>query len=843
MRMSVVQVVLMAYLILVSFLSSTWQWWPFASFVVLFLLQFSGWRLSHEKENLACVLIALSVNVEVLLIFAAYLPFLVFGQVFKLGTFAKRYIFGFSASVFVTILLYVVGAYFSMPMTQLTIALFFLAPVVIGLWKIPKGERGGIWGMSTRECILILVIVGATFFVAGNILTNDSLFISNGTYQYTKFELIVKSVETRGVFPLYDPGVSQGEAPFLFESPLTFSHIAFTNILLSFITPVKFYNAYVVFTLLLATLGLSLLLRTIAEPIIGSEKKDILDYAAITIGALSIGLNFYFVQLLESFKAFFTFPINYLILSIIIGWRMEIKDSIVVMCLLPLTFIAHTPHGLGILLIAGSMALLHAIRISRAHEIGQLFFLVKEHLWVLIGGICAVLLFPLFYVASSIIFEDALEAHPPFEWKSAPIKSVDYLKGRLRWGEPLSLSYPDTKRNDQKVFGPFISVVGLLCLAMLLLLIKRSSLRNFRLFLGGYALHVGISAVIINSSWVGSLEYSYRTIDPYLLILLVSSIVLVTLLITNKMAKAVAVIIFALSVFHFLPVAKENLERVHVESIIGGETFRGEIEFIKRLPHDGRIITYGLFANAVDPAMASLADHWFSRFHLTQYARSRSVYAAIHESHSFGENQILLGMSGGEIANHLKLGGYKYIFMDIRHPVSAFLVQQLYPNYTYPLYQNNALVILVVNGTSYVEKINVVRQLPLNVYKEKNGYRYVAIGPYYTYKQAPIYSVAEVKKPESLSFERRSPTEVIITGPFEDGEWVVFKETYSSRWKASIDGKVVPTFASSHNLLLTQTTQGGTLTLRYQVLPIEKVLGGISFAGILGVLLLFILLM
>jgi hypothetical protein len=840
MRISLVQASLLVMLVSFSFFTSSWSYLPFIFFALLFFLQSSALKLDHKIENLLCIIIALSLKIEVLLVFLVYLPFVVFGRFLDKGGFVKRYIFGFAVSMFSTILLYCAGTYVAMPMGTIIVILFFAIPALMAWMRVQKEERLALLGISPKECIAIIASIGAVFFVAGNILTDSSLFISNGTYQYTKFELIVKGINEGGNFPIYDPAVSQGESPFLFESPLTFSHIAFGNIMLAFIDSVSFYNAYVIFILFISALGLYLLVGAIVG--LDEEKNGNMHVFAILIGALSIGLNFYFVQLLESFKAFFTFPMNYLILSIIIGWKSDLKDVLAVIILIPLTFISHTPHGLGIVLIASSMAALHMMRKLRAKEMPLLISLMELNKGKMLAAVAIILLFPLFYVSSSFLFKDALEPRPAMEWDKIAEKGVGYLKGRLHLGEPFSLKYPDTRRNDEKIFGPFLSVVGLISLGVLLVLMKKPMLKNYRMFLFGYSLHFVISASIISSPWVGTLEYSYRTFDPYLLILLASSMVMLITLLGNKIMQAISIAVFAIGLLHSLPVAKENLQNVHAETIIGGESFKNEIEFISALPYDGRIITYGLFANAIDPALASHTDHWFSRFHLTQYARSRSVYATIHESHSFGENIRLPAMSGEEISNHLKLGGYKYVFMDARHPVSGFVIQQLYPNYTYPIYQNNALVILTVNGTAYAETVNVVEELPEEIYKEKGGYGFVKIGDYYQYAHAPTYSQTPIV-PRELGFERKSPTKISINGPFEEGEFVVFKETYSPRWKATVKGEEVPTFATSHNLLLIQAQSGTSIELLYEPIAAEKTIGMLSFLGAFGAIVLFILLL
>ena len=61
--------------------------------------------------------------------------------------------------------------------------------------------------------------------------------------------------------------------------------------------------------------------------------------------------------------------------------------------------------------------------------------------------------------------------------------------------------------------------------------------------------------------------------------------------------------------------ARINLDNIHGESIISRDgSLKSEKDFIRSLPNDGRFITYGLFANAVDAGMAQTTGHYFSRY-------------------------------------------------------------------------------------------------------------------------------------------------------------------------------------------------------------------------------------
>ncbi len=841
MKIKLSYILFTAYIILVSLIFKKPQLTSLILFVIVVILTnlFIKNKINDKLENFLFILIAFIPFPYVMSIFLIYLPFMVFGFLLTKRSFIKNYILGFAVSLLPTILIYTTTNYFDLQLNIFTILAFFYTPIIIAIFTVLKKKKTlEFLYLDFKEYVIILSALLAVIFVTVNIVNDHSLFISNGTHQYSKFNLIVKSANTYGKFPIYDPASQSGEAQFLFEAPLMFSHIAFANILLYFIPSILFYNAYSSFILLISTLSLSLLLRSIFDNFQEKLENNLLNLAVIALGSISIGLNFYFVQLLESFKQFFGFPINYLIFSLILEKSFNPKEMVLILYMILLTFVIHVPHGVGIVLIASSLLLLIMIKLYFSREIIHVKnWLLRNKLKAL--GIALILIsLPAFYIMPTIVYKDFLEEKPKIVLKNFLLGPYEYSYSFI-YDWPLSLRYPDINRNDDKKAGPFITIFGLISIVILLGFLRSEIPHNLKLFSGAYLIHFFISSIIINIPMIGHLEYTYRTAQPYLIILFVMWICAFIILIKQKYVKLLLTLVLLVGFIHMLPFVKKNIENVHTEEFVSGRFFEREINFVKSLPQDGRIITYGLFANAVDTGMATLTDRYFSRYHLTEVARSRAIYSKIHDSHSFGQSDTLLAMSGTELSNYLRLGGYKYIFLDLRHPIGDFVAKKLYPNSTYPIYQNQYLVFFVVNNTNYAEKVSVLRNVDENVYKEKDGYKYVTLSTHYDFDNNFPFS-KNVTEPEKLDFKRISPTEVEIYGNFNDNDWVTFKEAYFLRWKAYINGQEVPVLASNHDLILINTIKGNTITLKYQVLPIEKIFGSLSLISAFILLFMFI---
>ncbi len=832
MKVKLNQIILAVYLILVSIFIKDYNLVSWGLFAAALTASFflSGNKIFSSLENLIYLIIALSPFPYLLALFALYLPYSVFGMAFSKKSFVKSYIFGFAVSIISTILLYTASNYFSLKINFLTILAFFYIPAVIALFIwIKKSRSLGFLKIDSKEYLAILAILAATIFVAISIVNNESLFISNGTYMFTKFNLIFDASRGSGEFPIYDPATSSGESPLLFEAPLVFSSMAFANIILNFIPKVMFYNLYTLFILFLSTLGLALLL----EKLIGFEEdsKKPAYILIIILGSVSIGLNFYFAQYLEAFKEFFIFPINYLMLSLILEKPKEFREMAIILCLIAISFITHTSQGVGIVFL--SFSLIALILIFQKIKINEIKEWILKNKLKIVFSLLLIFLLPLFYIAPAFIFKNFLEDKGPIEFNKIIERAINY--GRDFFVDvPVSLNHPELTRNDDKKFGPLISILGIV--SFLALLVLRKMPKSLALFASAYLAHFIISALAINHPMIGNLEYGYRTAFPYLLILLVASICAFIAGITIKYLKYALLALLVGNLLYILPMVKTNIGNIHMESFISGGTFKEEIDFAKTLPVDGRMITYGLFSNTIDPGMAALTGHYLSRYHLTEYARTRSIYSKIHGTHSFGQEKFVMEKTPVELYNYLRLGGYRYIFANICHPAGAFVVQSLYPSFVQPLYQNQCSVYVMINGTNYAEKISVLEKVDETVYKNDDGYKYFTLSPHFNFGKDMPYSKGIIN-PEQLEFKRIKPTEVIINGNFKDNEWIVFKEDYFGRWKAYMNNKEVPIFATNHNSILIKTIEGSSITLKYSVLQIERVIGLLSFISALIILI------
>ena len=844
MKIKLVQVLTLIYIIFISIITKRIHFIPIALLAALVLFEEFAIknRTEHQKINLLYLLIALSTFPHLLALFLIYLPFAVFGLLLTNKSFIRSYILGFGVSLIPTIVIYIAANYLNLQLNIYIISSIFYLPILFASILIYKRKKGlEFINFTLNEYIIFLAVLLATAFVAINIVNNHSLFISNGTYYYSKFKLIVDNINSYKKFPIYDPSISMGESPFLFETPLMFSHIAFANIILPFIPSVLFYNTYSFFILFISILSLSILIKSVISPIASENLNKFFSITVIILGSSIIGLHFYFVQFLESFKAFFAFPINYLIFSLILEKPQNPKSIFIIVYLIFLSFIIHAAHGIGIVLI--SLSLFFFILIEHYNKdrlVNAKLYLINNKLKVL-GVIFLLTSFVLFYIMPTIIFKDFLEETSKFNLKRAPVVTRDYLKTFFTDGQQLSLKYPDVRKNDDKRFGTFISITGSLSLIAIFILYKLKGLSNARLFAGGWIAHFLVSSMIVNLPLVGKMEYWYRTATPYFLIVLVVSLCAIIASIKQKHIKFFLILVFFVGLIHMISLAKKNIENIHQEKIIAGESFSNEIEFIKRLPNDGRIITYGLFSNAVDPAMASLTGKYFSRNLLTTNPRSRSIYQKIHDTEAWGASENLFAMSGTELSNYLIMGGYKYLFLNSCHPIGSFVISLIYSNFSYPIYQNNCMVLLAVNNTNYVEKVDLVENITDTTYKEKTGYKYITISRYYDFKRKNINFKENPRDPQGLKFERSLPTKVIIFGDFDNNDWVVFKEDYYSRWKAHMKDIEIPVLANNNNLILINTIKGESIILEYKVLPIEIFFGIISLIAVLIILFIFLI--
>jgi len=772
---------------------------------------------------------AFSVFTPLLGLFLVYLPFTVFGFLLTKRSFVKSYILGYGISFVPSILIYIISTYLKIPLNYpFIIMIFYALPLLI--FFTAKKRSLEMFKVEKKESIFILIVLFFTIIVAYGIVNDTELFMSNGVREFTRLQPAIEGMQTNGLIPLYQPAMGQGGPTYLWVPPSHISNFFLVGYILNFLHPILFFNAFSFFILFLSTLGLGMLFSAILN------KKE---WIAITVVTLITGLNFIFLQKLESIKEFTAFPIAYLLLVIILDNPKTFKDFFILMYFSTILMTIHPAYGLETLLLALVLFLFRKLYIVRGRgEIKNFLKWINAHKVLTLFTVVFIVLTPLFYFSNSITYKEYLLDLDIREFNFQNVRQEVTGYFRSFYNDDiaiLSLKYPDVRRIDDHKLGFFISVAGVISLILVNLTFKRKDTRNFFMFEGAVFLKVIILSFIVP-------RYSYtfgglfRTNKYYLLILLAASILVFICLFKKKYLKLIMIAIVALAFLHSIPFAKQNINNIHREAIMSGDVYKDEIGFIKQLPIDGRIITYGLFSNAVDFGISQLTGHYLSRDEREEmkYHQRIPYNRLIHGSGSFGEAELISDKSGLELSNYFRVVGYKYLFLNICHPVGSLVAQKVFPDFSYAIYQNNCMVFLVVNNTNYVEKVAPVENVDEEIYKTKEGHKFITTLRDYGFENAKI-DYAEVPiEPQPLQYTRVSPTKIIINGDFNENEWVLFKERFWLRWKAYINNKEVHIFPNNHELLLIKTIKGNSITLEYSLLKIEKIFGIISFIGVLG---------
>jgi len=840
------QIILFVYLILVSIVLKEVQ---YIALLLALILVFIDKYLPADFKNLLYVLVALVPFLPLLIIFVIYLPFLVFGLLLDNASFLKRYLLGFAISFFASIILYYASITIHFPLSTPVILLFFYLPVIalLAFWKLRKksiGERTkAAFSLSNSTYLILLATLFFLIFMGHVMLTEDSLFMSNGTNVYSKFHFISEGIGSYGEISLYDPASGEGEHLFLTDSPFFYSNLAFVFAFLKgFLHPVFFFNVYQLFVLWLSVLGAAIFLKSVLP----AEKEDYKATLIVITGSLAIGFSFFFIHWLESFKQFTPLPINFLLFSIVLSCPKKPAEFSILVYLLLLSFFMHGIQAVGIGLMMAFIFILFFL--TKKDYLRELLKMVKDYKLLLLFVLLLSVLTVLGYYSTGELYKYYNFLERPNEAIGGFGISINYITDFMAGhNSPLSFKYPDIQRLDEHKYGFFISVFGVLALLYSFLRFRDIHFRNSALFSMAFFLHLLTASILTLFPIFGKTEFAYRTAYPYFLVLLVASICIAIHSFRSNAVKIAAVLVFFGFFFHSSFFVQENLANIHNEQFIAGKSFEKEITFVKTLPIDGRIITYGLFSNAIDAGMSALTGHYFSRYQYNQWDFKDNLYEKVHTQHSFGDNA-LPKLSDTELINYLRMGGYTYSFVNICHPIGNLYASRVYPAYMAPLYQNECLVFFGLPNVSYAEKVDIVADADESVYNTSEGYRYVAINRRTKYgfdvqKYLPD-AVASPREPEPLAFERRSPRHVTIFGDFEDDGWVVFKEEYFPRWKAYMGGQEVPVLATNHNMVLVQTVKGGSIKLEYDIVPLEKTLGLISLAAsvaFLGVLVFFLI--
>lgn len=850
MRLRLNPALLFIYLVILSVILKKILFIPIILAIILFLL---GRYFHSEFENLLCAAIALLPFTPLLAIFLFYLPFAVYGHLLGPSGFAKKYVFGYALSFFSAILVYILSEFDVKINAALIIAAFYL-PVLIASFRLYRKNKTfnifkEIYRIEAKEFAVILISLLFLFFVTHNIINDNNLYMSNGTYVYTKFISVVDGIKQFGQVPQYDPRIAQGEHLFYTDTAVFYSNLGFANLALGWIPSVLFFNSITVFIIWLSILALWLFIREFLP----GDKNDYMFFILPVAASMSVVLSFMFLQLFESFKQSSTYPVNFLVLALIFSFPKNPKVLLSILALLVLSFLIHGTQFIGF----GQLAIFSFLMLVLLHNPREKFIeaikFFRGNRLRIAGVIFLVLLIaaiPQFYSVPGQVYKGYMRV--PFSLKSEQglgqikITLPDYLfKGLFldKNTNPISFKYPDIKRIDDKKFGFFFSFFGILCLLLVLINFKKDAFRKTAAFSFAYLLHFLFSSLLVAITFFSSIEYGYRTVLPFMLVLFLASIAMVIYSIPSRAMKIALVAVLFAAFIHSSFYVRQNLSSIHAESVISGQNFRNEIELIRQIPVDGRFITYGMYSNAVDMAMASLTGRYFSRYGFLQWDfGDDNLYMKVHGLNSFGEIDRVEKLSGNELASYLRLGGYKYVFLNACMPVGSAVLNKLLPSNAFPIYQNPGYkchVFLEVNNTNYAEKVDIVGQIDEKMYNSPDGYRYIGISAnrkLYDFGNNDVSYYSDIPNiPEPLSFERPSFNLVNIRGNFEKDGWVVFKEEYFPRWKAYMNGKEVPLLATNYRMMLIKTDEGNSITLQYSLQPKEK------FAAVLSLIALAIL--
>ncbi|MDP3765414.1 MAG: hypothetical protein Q8R04_02785, partial [Nanoarchaeota archaeon] len=522
----------------------------------------------------------------------------------------RNYVLGFAISFIPSMLIYLTSTYLSIPLSfPFIIFLYFILPVAAFI--ILKNKSLDAFELDSKCGLILSIILASTTIIAIGIVDKESLFISNGTRVFSTMQYAVDGLINTGYIPIYNPGIGQGEATFLWDSPARAAQFIAENFILKFIPPVLFSNAHSFFILFLHVLALSILFDSVLN-----QKKGELSSLAVSAVSVLIGLNFFFLQQLESIKFFTAFPIAYLLISLIIDNPKRFNEILILLFISSILLPVHSGYGIGVIILALSIFIIRkAYYLKNGEELRQCREWVAKHKLILALALIIIILMPIFYLSGGIIYKKFLRNQTSFvdSLKSGDFKNslVSFYNG-FAYDDlgMISLRFPDVQRIDDHVLGPVVSILGIVSLAILIFLYKSKNAENFRVYAFGYLLYLLISS--LTSPY--SINFSLlRTNGPYLIILLGVSIIAFLGLFSNKIVKTALVAAVFIGFIYSAPYAMQNINNIHKEPFMSGNVYTEELNFIRQLPIDGRIMTYGVFNNAIDFGSNQLTGRYFSR--------------------------------------------------------------------------------------------------------------------------------------------------------------------------------------------------------------------------------------
>src|SRR3989338_7933213 len=273
MKIKILQILAIIYFLLIFLILKAHSIYPLI-FLIAALLIDNFTKIRNGIKNLFYVTAALSVFPSVLGIFLLYLPFCVFGALLSKRSFLRNYIFAFALSFIPVNIIYFVTTYFSVPLSYPVIFLIFYSIPIVGIILL-RTKAFDYIEVENSECICIFIVL---FF--------------------TRVQIAVEGLNNNRLVPIYNPGIAMGEATYLWNAPSFKVHAAINDYLLQPKSHIHFFNSLSFFILLLSTLSLSILFRSIIN-----QEETYSNMLMVSSVAVLTVLNFYFLQMLESFKA------------------------------------------------------------------------------------------------------------------------------------------------------------------------------------------------------------------------------------------------------------------------------------------------------------------------------------------------------------------------------------------------------------------------------------------------------------------------------------------------------------------------------------------------------------
>jgi len=246
MKIKLVQILAIAYIALFFLLARQFSIIPIIFFIAVLLVDIFT-NLRSGIKNLLYFLSAISAFIPFFSMFLIYLPFSVFGLLLAKKGFIKNYVLGFTLSFIPSIFIYLTSTYLSIRLSLWLIWLIFLI-MPIAAFLLLKNKSLESFELDNNEGLLLFIILIFTTVIAIGIVDNESLFISNGVREYTRMQYAVSGLLNDGLIPIYNPGIGQGEATFLWDAPGRASNYIIKNAMLNFMPSILFFNSAQIFS-------------------------------------------------------------------------------------------------------------------------------------------------------------------------------------------------------------------------------------------------------------------------------------------------------------------------------------------------------------------------------------------------------------------------------------------------------------------------------------------------------------------------------------------------------------------------------------------------------------------